>query len=225
LIEESRGKIPIEIENAPPIANQVGEIIKAKILQGVFKPGERLNEVDISKSLKISRSPVREAFQRLSQEGLITLIPRKGAFISMPNTKHIENLFEVREVLEPLTVALAAKRATASQINQIEELFRSTERTIEQNMYRQYPWDLDYHKKLASCSNNKILEDMVYQINIGLQLARSRSSAEYGRAKEALDEHRVIFEAVKQKDAKLAKRAMAVHIAKAKKNIYKIIER
>jgi DNA-binding GntR family transcriptional regulator len=225
MIEEIRKSIQIEIENAPPIAIQAAEIIRGKILQGVFSPGERLNEVDLSESLQISRSPIREAFQRLSQEGLVVLVPRKGAFVSMPNAKDIENLFEVREVIEPLAVALAAKKATDLQINQIEELLNNTERTVEKNEYRQYPWDLDYHKQLASCSNNRVLEDMVYQINMGLQIARSRSSAEYGRARGALDEHRAILEAVKMRNAKLARKAMNLHIASAKKNIHRIIER
>lgn len=209
--------MPTEIENSPPIARQAAEIIKTRILEGVLKPGERLNEVYISQSLKISRSPVREAFQRLSQEGFVVLVPRKGAFVSRLDDKNIEDLLEVREVLEPLCVALAAKRATELQINDIEEFLRSTEHSIEENMFRQYPWNLDFHRKLGSCSNNQILEDMVCRINIGLQLTRSRSSAESGRAKEAFDEHRIIFEAVKERDANLAYKAMALHIAAAAK--------
>lgn len=225
MIEGIRKENPVEIKKAPPIAIQAAGIIKSKILQGVFKAGERLSEAGLSESLQISRSPIREAFQRLSQEGLVVLVPRKGAFVSMPNVESIENLFEVRQVLEPLAVGLAAEKGTDLQINQIEEFLRNTERMIEQNEYRQYPWDLDYHKKLASCSNNQILEDMVYQINMRLQLARSRSSTEYGRAQGAFNEHIAIFEAVKKRDAKLAKKRMDLHIARAKKNIYKIIER
>jgi len=208
------------IITAPPITEQVVELLRDSILRGEYGPGAKINEVELSERIKVSRSPIREAIQRLSKEGIIRLIPHKGAFANVPNTIEISELFEVREPLEVLAAGLAAKRASVQQLNQLTEYLKKTEAAIGENAYEKYPWDLDFHRQIAKFSNNSILENQISEINVKLQLVRFFSGTGVGRASQALAEHEAIVNAMKKQDINLAKRMMKLHIFRSRKNIF-----
>jgi DNA-binding GntR family transcriptional regulator len=88
------------------LANQVSNLIKEDILENKYSPNQRLNEVEISSALGISRGPIREAFQRLSHEGFLKLVPNKGAFIISFSKKEVEDIYELRENLEIMSLKL-----------------------------------------------------------------------------------------------------------------------
>ncbi len=119
------------ITTAPSFTEQVSDSIKDLILRGVYEPDQRLNEKEISRSLGISRSPIREAIQRLNNEGLVRLSARKGAFVASLNLNEIMELYEVREPLEVAAVRLAADRADQSQLNYFSNSLQQTKILIE----------------------------------------------------------------------------------------------
>jgi len=82
----------------------VYEKIKEAIIEGIIPPGERLSEVDLAEQLMVSRTPVREAIRQLAQTGLITLVPRKGAYVTLPTIKDVRDLYELRITLEVLSL-------------------------------------------------------------------------------------------------------------------------
>src|SRR5215218_7099701 len=92
-------------------AEQARTLLRRSILNGVYGPGQRLKEMEISRVLGISRSPVREAIQGLANEGLVRIAPQKGAFVANLNATEVAELYEVREALEIMAVRLAAERA------------------------------------------------------------------------------------------------------------------
>ena len=201
-----------QIKDTPLYVEQVTDLMKQIILTGEYKPGKRLNEVELSDSLGISRSPIREAIQRLAKEGLVHLVPRKGAFVSTLSVKVVEELFELREALEVMAVDLAADRASKSDIELLSQFLERTHNAIANNEYREYPWNLDFHRRIAEFTRNTRLEEKIYEVNAQLLLVRHRSASELGRAGEAFEEHMKIFKALKKRDGARAKDLMREHI-------------
>jgi len=211
-----------QITDAPPYTEQVSVFIKEVILSGQYEPGQRLNEVELSEAIGTSRSPIREAFQRLAKEGLQNLVPRKGAFVKAPDKRELGELFEVREALEVASVTLAAERATSLDLEELLQFLSGTRSAIENREYRQYPWNLDFHKQIAKCAKNKHLEEKVYEVNAQLLLARQKSGSEVGRASEAFNEHKMILDALVRRDQGSAQRLMREHIHISKEIIMKL---
>ena len=211
-----------QITEVPLYTEQVCEFIKEVILSGQYEPGQRLNEVELSEAIGTSRSPIREAFQRLAKEGLVNLVPRKGAYVKAPDQRELGDLFEVREALELSSVTLAAERATASDLVELLQFLSRTRSAIKNREYRQYPWNLDFHRQIAKCAKNKYLEEKIYEVNAQLLLARQKSGSEVGRASEAFKEHKLILDALANGDPIGAQRLMKEHIRISRENIMKL---
>jgi DNA-binding GntR family transcriptional regulator len=208
-----------KVTTVPSYSVQVGKMLKKSILNGGYAPGARLNEVELAESMGVSRSPIREAIQRLAKEGLVEIIPRRGSFVTSLKLDEVKELFELREVLEIKAAELAAQRISDEELNQLSRLLDDTSALIKMKKYREYPWNLDFHKQIASCAKNRYLLEKIYDTNVHLLLVRHKSGLEIGRAEKALQEHRRIFEAIKKKDARSAGQCMKEHIRFSKENI------
>jgi len=205
------------------VTDQVKGVLKKIILNGELKPGDRLNEVQVSEALGISRSPVREAIQSLANEGLVVLIPRKGALIRKLTAKEIEDLFEVRVALETKAAFLAAQRASESQLKKLSSLLDRTESALKNKNYSKYPLDFDFHLQIASLAQNIFLEEKIQEINAKLLLVRHRSGEEMRRSWEAFKEHKEVFECVKMGDSRSAFVSIRKHLRKARMAILKML--
>lgn len=214
-----------KVTTVPVYVVQVGEMLKKDILNGKYLPGDRLNELELAASMGVSRSPIREALQRLAKEGLVELNPRKGVFVAKLTLEEVQELFELRETLEIKSAELAAQRITDDELNQLSKLLDDTSDIIQRKKYRQYPWNLDFHKQIASCTKNRYLEEKIYDINVHLLLVRHKSGAEIGRAEKALWEHKKTFEALKKRDVSLAKKLMEEHIRLSRENVISILSK
>lgn len=203
---------------------QAGDVIKHLILNGTYQPGQQLKEVELSKSLGISRSPVREAIQSLAREGLVDIVPHKGAFVETFDPSEIRELFETREALETMACRLAAERAKPAQLDELEKLLEDTANFLEREQAFSYPRDLDFHLQICKASHNRKLEDRAFEIETQLQLARSRSASEPGRASIAYREHEAILIALKQRDPEASEQKMREHIRNAMDNMLKLLD-
>jgi DNA-binding GntR family transcriptional regulator len=208
-----------------PLTEQIYKALKEGILKGDILPGQKLNEIDLSNSFGISRSPIREAIQRLANEELIKIIPYKGAEVIQLEIDEINELFDVRIALETMAVNLAIEKVDQSQFQPISDLLISTKLAIEENSYSLYPWDLDFHVQIARCSKNSKLEQSISRVNSQLLLARSLSGREIGRAAEALNEHTEIWKALQKKDLKKVQKSMIQHLKNSRKKIIEIVRR
>jgi DNA-binding GntR family transcriptional regulator len=208
----------------PSYSDQIFESIKDMIIRGDYKPGDRLYEKEISRSLGISRSPIREALQRLSTEGLVRIVPRIGTFVSCLTLEEVLEFYDVRLPLEVTAVRLAIERADQTQINRLSDLLDRTRKRIIQNDQSQYPWNLDFHLQIVRCSKNKKLYDILGMINAQLILVRHQSSCEVGRTEEVFNEHTQIFEALRDKDLEKAEQFMKAHLYNAKENVTRILK-
>ena len=202
---------------------QAREVIRHLIFSGNYKPGEHLKEAKISQTLGISRSPVREAIYGLASEGLVRLVPQKGAFVSTFDVAEVRALFGVSEALESLAARLAAEKADRGQLGELLECLKATEDALDAAPSALYPRDLDFHQRVCRLAGNEKLLDHVSQIHTQLHLARSRSSSRPGRARQAYEEHLAIYKALKERDPNKADEAMRHHLRNGLKSTLEIL--
>ena len=206
-------------------AEYVFHQMKIAILYGYpnFMPGDFLNENKLAEYYKVSKTPVREALSRLRYENLVEVIPYKGYFVKNLSYDDLVDLFELRLILETSAVELAVKKITAEQLEKLESL------TNQENVMRDKEEDvslkfrkinLEFHRLVAEASGNKWLADVIKQVVEQMQRALFHriSESELG---EMFQDHRDLLEAVKQKDAELAKDIMKKQIDNAKLRVFR----
>ena len=117
---EQRRLIPIKLDGYKPLRDIVFETLRDAIINQTLKPGERLMEIQLADEMGVSRTPVREAIRKLELEGLVVMVPRKGAYVAGMSMKDIHEVFELRSALEGLAVTLAAERITDDELEELE---------------------------------------------------------------------------------------------------------
>jgi DNA-binding GntR family transcriptional regulator len=198
--------------------------LREQIFKNHYKPGERLNEVQLAKQLSTSRSPLREAFQQLASEGLVKIIPRKGAYVVKFEYDEILYLFEVREAIDSAAARLAAERADRFHIQRLIDTLDLTRQLLHTHDHPFYPLDLDFHEKLLDATRNEILIEKGMEVHSQLRLARSRSGYGLVRAQQAFDEHCTILDAIKMRAPNEAELAMQNHLKNVLANLRAILE-
>jgi len=192
----------------------VSEQIRGRILDGTLKPGERLVEDRLSAELGVSRVPVREALRGLSAEGLVTLLPHRGATVVEVTPETVTELVEVRALLEGLNARLAAQRHDPEIVAQLEEtLARGNEAAKAGTAEELARLNAEFHERLAEASRNSVLSDVMR----GLRERTSIAFAINGRkrAREDWEEHAGILAAVITGDAELAALLANRHVQNA----------
>lgn len=202
------------------LGQKVFQTIREDILSGKYKKEEELKEKTIGEELGVSRTPVREALRQLELEGLVTIIPNKGAYVVGFSLQDIQDIYEIRSVLEGLCARRAAVRATSEQIEELEEILYLTEFHVRKgHMEQMVELDSKFHEILYEAGNSKILEHALRDYHHYLERVRKVSLASPKRAAQSNEEHRKILEAVKARDEKKAEEAANMHIVNTVKNI------
>ena len=111
---------PIQLDSYKPLRELVFETLREAIASGRLKPGQRLMELQLAEDLGVSRTPVREAIRQLELEGLVVMVPRKGAYVAELSLRDMAEVFEMRAALDGLAAALAAERITEEEIDFLE---------------------------------------------------------------------------------------------------------
>jgi len=201
------------------LAKQAEMAIRDGIINGTFAAGQRLNEVELATSLGISRAPLREALQGLSNEGLVELVPRRGARVASFQIDQVIELHEVRQALETMGASLAAVRAAKSDVHELQELVDHTRAIMSASTSHSYPVDVDLHLKILNLSGNRRLQELWHDVTLQLRLARSRSGDQPERARDALDEHQIIVRAIAAGDGPAAAEAMRAHLEASQSSV------
>jgi DNA-binding GntR family transcriptional regulator len=195
--------------------NQVREAVyghlKALLLSGRFAPGERLSELLLAKELGVSRTPVREALMRLAEEGLLELVPGKGARVRAFTPEEVEEVYRVRALLEGEAAKEAALRARPWELLELEELLRAIDEAPEEDYPEQMRRDLEFHRALVRLSGNRTLLRLYEDLLATLALARSAVPM-LSQDEATRREHWAILKALKARDSEGAKRAVEAHI-------------
>ncbi len=201
------------------LAGQVFENLERDILSGKYERGDVLTETKLSEELGVSRTPIREALRRLEQEHMIE-IGSKGAIVVGISEEDIDVIYEVRSRIEGIASRLAAKRASDADIEGLRQTIELQEfYTIKGNAEKIKNEDNDFHKKIYVLSGCMPLADTLEALHKKVVKYRRASLATEGHSKDALEEHRAIFEAIAVHDGDAAEAATVKHVSNAGKRI------
>lgn len=207
------------------LSDQIYSLLKDAILKGELAPGERLEEDKLAKLFQVSRSPVREAIRKLEHTGLVTIVPRRGAFVVRLSYKEIIDIMDIREVLEGLAARLACENLSEKDLTKIEKFFHKLEQEVKKGNITEYPQqEFDFHKFILRFANNDKLTVINNALYTQIRFIRYRSGASSKkRVVQAIKEHKALLEAFKKRDPVLAEKRMRQHIRNAKANILRIM--
>lgn len=199
------------------------EYLIEAIVEGELTPGSKISEPELAKQFQVSRGPLREALMRVEGLGLIERMPHIGArVIQLSPTKLVE-LYAVREALEGMAARLAVRNITEIELAGLESLLSTHSTHIDQvegASYFHQQGDFDFHYRIIQASRNQqligLLCDELYHL---LRMYRYQSPRSHSRPVEALEEHKFILRAIRQRDEELAEMLMRRHISRSRQLI------
>lgn len=208
------------LQNYKPLREIVFEYLRNSILKGELEPGERLMELQLAEQLGVSRTPIREAIRKLELEGLVEMIPRKGAYVADLSIKDVLDVLEVRMFLEGLAAYLAAERMTDDDIDELKNILKKFEDSID-NKDRESMILLDnqFHDKIIEGSRNNKLIQIVQSLHEQFQRFRVIYFNEYNEHEDLLKYHQAIVEAILQRDRKKAQEYAQTHVKMIEESI------
>lgn len=211
-----------EVTDKYSLRGRVFSKVREDILNGKYKEHEELKEVAIGEELGVSRTPVREAFRQLELEGLIQIVPNKGAYVTGITAKDVEDIYMIRSLLEGLCAKWATEYITAEQLDELEENVYLTDFHAERGHLDQIA-ELDnrFHQILYEACNSKQLQRLLVDFHEYVLRVRKKTLANGGRGKVSNEEHRQIMEAIKAKDGAKAEILANRHIINAYDNMVK----
>ncbi len=215
-------KLPktLRLNNRPSLSEAVYKIIKERLLSQELEPGTKLREEDLADQLGVSRTPVREAINKLEREGLVEIIPRYGTFVANISSKDVEEIYQIREALEFLAMRLALPRFSKDKLFELARIHKECEASLEKGNFDPFIGiDTTFHDFLVKLSKNKRLIRLMSNLNNQIRLGRLESFSVPGRAKKALNEHQKIIEAMLEGNAEEVEGLLRQHSRNAKDNI------
>lgn len=206
--------------------DKVYSILSKAIFRGDLKPGQRLVESKLAKLMKVSRTPVREAIIELIQKGLAVPSPPKGVKVApLPTTKELTEFYDISSVLRGLAAKKAACNITPQEIKHLQEIILQSEQSlIEGSLKEIFKLNKKFHQVIEKSSNNK---ELIFLLDNVYKRSRERFSeilSRKKRQKESIEEHKVILEALINKDEELAEQLMKKHIENGKEDLLQQIE-
>lgn len=217
----SKYDVKNEVTDKYSLRGRVFHKLRDDILSGKYKEHEELKEVAIGEEMGVSRTPVREAFRQLELEGLIQIIPNKGAFVTGITIKDVKDIYMIRSKLEGLCARWATEHITKEQMEEMEENVYLTEFHAKKGHMEQIA-DLDnrFHEILYEACDSKMLEHLLKDYHNYVLRVRRKTLAT-ARATVSNDEHRLIMEAIRDRDADRAEELANMHMINAFENMVK----
>jgi len=203
-----------------PLNQIVFERLHLDILRNRLKPGDPLRQEEITERLGVSRTPVREAIQRLQAEGLVTFVPRKGAVVSSIPHKRIEEIYEIRARLESFAAGLAVEHITEQQESRLKKLVQEMEKLDpEADLEKVLEKNREFHYIIYSAAGNETLVEMIGQLWKHIQRLRSFYLLTPNGYQESTAEHRLILDAILAKDRAKVEERVRLHCEHSKQSL------
>ena len=205
--------MPDASDKSPSSVDRAYAAIKDRAIAFRFKPGERVNEVELASRLNVSRTPLREALNRLASEGFLSFVAGKGFFCREFKPKEIFELYQLRTVVEGAAARMAAEQASAEQIDELARFLDETgpddgNRSSEELV----ALDERFHAKILDFAGNAEMRQLLGNINDRIKFYRSSDMA--SRRKRTQNEHRDILDAIRDGDGARAQALMEEHISR-----------
>ena len=207
-----------------PLRDVVFNTLRQAILTGELKPGERLMEIHLANRLGVSRTPIREAIRKLELEGLVTMVPRKGAEVAQITEKSMNDVLEVRRALDALCAELACDRITDDALENLGRAcddFEAAVKTKDTKKIAQA--DVALHDIIVRATGNQRLIQLINNLSEQMYRYRFEYIKDASRHETLVEEHRIIYQSIVSKDKETAAAAARTHIDNQEKAIIRQI--
>lgn len=203
----------VNINEYLPLRDVVFNTLRQAILRGELKPGERLMEIALSRRLGVSRTPVREAIRMLELEGLVKMVPRKGAQVAQITEQDLNDVLEVRLGLEELAVQFACMRITEEELKALENSVQMFEQAMNQDdLTVLAEADVKFHEIIYNATHNRRLVQIINNIREQMYRYRIEYLKDVESRKTLVKEHYAIWASLKNRDVQNARKHIGVHI-------------
>ena len=214
----------IQMNEFLPLRDVVFNTLRQAILTGELKPGERLMEIHLANKLGVSRTPIREAIRKLELEGLVTMIPRRGAEVAQITEKSMSDVLEVRRAVDALCVELACERITDRELEALKEACKGFEEAVNSGDVKKIAQaDVAFHDIIVRATGNQRLVQLVNTLSEQMYRYRFEYIKDVSQHQSLVEEHSVIYESLLKKDKQTASEAAKLHIDNQEKTIIKQI--
>jgi GntR family transcriptional regulator, rspAB operon transcriptional repressor len=214
----------IKLDRRRPMRDQIYPLIRDLIVTGVISPGDAIDEKALAAELSISRTPVREAVKKLSDEHLVDVVAQSGTRAARVDAREIEQAYLIRRSLEMEAASQAAERMTEGHADALNDIQAQHERAIEQRKFvNAIAIDDGFHRAIAGIAELPRLWHMIEISKAHLDRCRHMMLPRAGEASTTLEQHRAIIRALNTKDPKTAREAMRNHLDTSYAGIAKMI--
>lgn len=219
-----KGELKMDVNEYLPLRDVVFNTLRQAILRGEMEPGERLMEIQLAQKLGVSRTPIREAIRKLELEGLVVMIPRKGAEVAHITEKDMRDVLEVRCTLEELAISLACKNVTDEAITELKNANRVFESAIvSQDVVAIVDADVLFHDAIYAMTNNARLIQIINNLREQMYRYRLEYVKDARTHSIVISEHNDIIEKLSSKNVEGAKIVMHQHINNQEKGIVRLL--
>ncbi len=206
-----------KFSNSFSLTDEIADIIRDRILKGEYEIGEKIRENQIAEELRVSRTPIREAFKQLENEGLLDYIPNRGCFAKGFTMRDVDDIYAVREALEKLAVERSVVRITDEEIAALEEQCdlmefyankKDAKKVLELNSV--------FHDLIYASTRSRFMAQVLRSYKEYLDKTRKASLYEPGWLLDILQEHRAIVSAIRRRDLDAATAAVSEHLKQSR---------
>lgn len=196
-----------------PLRDVVFNTLRQAILRGELKPGERLMEIQLANKLGVSRTPIREAIRKLELEGLVLMIPRKGAEVAEITEKSLRDVLEVRRALEELSVQLACEKITKEEIRELERVAKEFQQVVNSSDITEIAEvDVCFHDIIYTATDNQKLIQLLNNLREQMYRYRVEYLKRDGVFPQLIAEHEAIIRHIENNEKEKATEVMCRHI-------------
>lgn len=216
----------VQLSRQLPLSDQVYALVRKAIVLGRLPPGSPIQETEIAGKLGISRTPVREAVKKVSDEGLIEVFAQHGTFVSDIRRSQVEEAYVIRIALESESVERAAAVITPRQLQDLEDIHQAHETAVKRQRYDEaIARDDDLHRTIAEVNGLNMLWKVVDVTKAQMDRCRLQSLPDPGAGLETIAQHRAIIEALSRHQPDAARQAMKLHLATSLRNTLRYLDR
>ena len=205
-----------EFSSSFSLADEIADIVRDRILKGEYEIGEKIKENQIASELKVSRTPIRDAFKQLENEGLIDYVPNRGCFAKGFTHQDVDDIYAVREALERLAVERAVERITDKEIDELQEQWdlmefyakkKDSQKVLELNSA--------FHDIIYSSTRSRFMAQVLRSYKEYIENTRKSSFYDETYLQAILEEHGGILKAIRERDKEKAVEAVSRHLKKS----------
>lgn len=202
------------------LTSMIFEKLREDILNGDYNRGDKLVEAKIAEEIGVSRTPVREALKQLELDGLVDNIPNRGVVVTGISEQDIRDIYRIRMAIETISVEWCIERMDGDVLGELQEIFDLMEFfTAKGDVDRIFELNTRFHETIYKATESRYMEHVLKDFQLFIKSTRERSLRMAGRLETALEEHRQLLEAIKNRDIAAAKEAANAHVMHSMQSI------